>query len=77
MKNLILRLNGGLEDNMGLCIFSGPKWEDDTLNDINETSILLNTNDMFEKCRISCFDYQKKNKPLQNMFVEVGKMSNG
>lgn len=45
--------NGGLGGiNMGLCIFSGPKWEDDTLNDINEVSIVLNACDMAKKYRI-------------------------
>ena len=52
---------------MGLCIFSGPKWEDDALNDTNETSVLLNATDMFEKYRISCLDYYKENKPLQTI----------
>ena len=48
-----LRLNGGLEGiNMGLCIFSGPKWENDTLNDLNEVSIILNACDMAKKYRI-------------------------
>ena len=32
---------------MGLCLFSGPTWEEDTLNDINEMSVLLNARDMF------------------------------
>lgn len=31
---------------MGLCLFSGPTWEEDALNDINETSILLNAQNM-------------------------------
>ena len=32
---------------MGLCLFSGPTWEEDTLNEINEMSVLLNARDMF------------------------------
>ena len=45
--------NGALDViNMGLCIFSGPKWEDDTLNDLNEVSIVLNACDMAKKYRI-------------------------
>lgn len=31
---------------MGLCFFSGPSWEEDSLNDINETSLLSNARDM-------------------------------
>ena len=58
--------NGGLGGiNMGLCIFSGPKWEDDTLNDINEVSILLNTKDMFEERRVD--RNKEKSKPLPTM----------
>ena len=36
---------------MGLCLFSGPTWEEDTLNDINETSVLLNAWDMLTERR--------------------------
>jgi hypothetical protein len=32
---------------MGLCLSSGPTWEEDTLNEINEISVLLNARDMF------------------------------
>ena len=56
---------GGI--NMGLCIFSGPKWEDDTLNDINEVSILLNTYGVFDEYRIGYSNSNNKNKPLPNM----------
>lgn len=31
---------------MGLCLFSGPTWKEDTLNNINEMSVLLNARDM-------------------------------
>jgi hypothetical protein len=34
---------------MGLCLFSGPTWEEDTLNNINEVSVLLNARGMFTK----------------------------
>lgn len=44
---------------MGLCIFSEPKWENDTL--------ALNTRDMFEEYRISYLNYNNENKPLQNI----------
>lgn len=52
---------------MGLCIFSGPKWEDDSLNDINEISVLLNTYDVFDEYRIDYSNADDKNKPLPNM----------
>lgn len=55
--------NGDLEGiNMGLCIFSGPKWEDDTLNDINEVSILLNTYAMFDEYRVASLNKEIRNE---------------
>jgi len=33
-------------DNMGLCFNSGPKWEDDALNDLNIESIEANAKEM-------------------------------
>jgi hypothetical protein len=34
---------------MGLYFFSGPKWEDDSLNDINEESLISNLKDWRRK----------------------------
>ena len=48
--------------NMGLCIFSGPKWEDDTLNKINEVSILLNTYAMFDEYRVASLNKEIRNE---------------
>lgn len=33
---------------MGLCIFSGPSWEDDSLNELNENSIQSNVEEMLK-----------------------------
>ena len=55
--------NGDLEGiNMGLCIFSGPKWEDDTLNNINESSVLLNTYAMFDEYRVGSLNKEIRNE---------------
>jgi hypothetical protein len=37
---------------MGLCINSGPRWEDDTLNDLNIKSIEDNAREMYHKLNI-------------------------
>ena len=52
---------------MGLCIFNGPKWEDDSLNEINELSVLLNAKKMAEEYRIGYPDSHNKNKYLPNV----------
>ncbi len=36
---------------MGLYFLSGPSWEEDSLNDINETSLLSNAKDMLTERR--------------------------
>ena len=60
--------NGALDViNMGLCIFSGPKWEDDTLNDLNEVSIVLNACDMAKKYR----DEAESQNILDEILIEV------
>jgi hypothetical protein len=48
---MMLVMMEGMENKMGLCFNSGPKWEDDTLNDLNIESIEANAREM---CNRTC-----------------------
>lgn len=72
VKNSKLHLDGDLGGNVGLDIFGGPKWEEDTLNDINETSMLLNAIDMFDKCRFYSSRIRNEKKWLPNIKINQG-----
>jgi hypothetical protein len=51
---------------MELCLFSGPTWEEDTLNNINEMSVLLNARDMLTE-RLGYLKDFTRSQHLPNM----------
>ncbi len=47
---------------MGLCVFSGPSWKDDSLNEINPESVIENAYKMRNQCVPYCS--QKKSEEV-------------
>ena len=53
---------------MGLCIFSGPSWEEDSLNELNEISIQSNAEEMLKySAPWLVKDLYEKPLPLANL----------
>lgn len=53
---------------MGLCLFSGPSWEEDSLNELNIYSIQSNAKEMVKySCPWMAKDLDEKPLPLPNL----------